>query len=192
MIYGPSDAPHAEDSPALPSSPYALSKLAQDRLASIAAESGLDVVIARPFNHTGPRQSPTFSIPGFAEQIAGIEAGLRAPVLRVGNLDAERDITDVRDVADAYMLLAREGERGRAYNVCRGMATRIGDLLGMMLRQARVRVTVETDTERLRPVDLPRLVGDNARLSALGWSPRISVEQMLTGVLEYWRSRTAG
>lgn len=189
MIYGPSNDPHDEASPTLPSSPYALSKLAQDRLAALAAGEGLDVVIARPFNHTGARQDPSFSIPAFAEQIARIEAGAAPPRLLVGNLDAERDITDVRDVAGAYALLADKGVTGTAYNVCRGEASRIGDLLEILLRQARARVEIEVDKERLRPIELPRLVGDNARLRALGWEPRISVEEMLAGVLQYWRSR---
>ena len=192
MIYAPSGAPHTESSATIPSSPYALSKLAQDRLATLAAESGLDVVTARPFNHTGARQAPSFSVPGFAEQIARIESGASEPTIRVGNLDAERDITDVRDVVDGYALLARAGERGAAYNVCRGTAFRIGDLLEMMLSMARVRVTVEVDKERLRPVELPRLVGDNSRLRELGWEPRIPVDEMLAGVLAYWRSRVAG
>ena len=191
MIYAPSNEPHTEASPAIPSSPYALSKLAQDRLAALAAEDGLDVVIARPFNHTGPRQDPSFSIPGFAEQIALIERGRHEPVLRVGNLDAERDIIDVRDVVDAYQVLAERGERGVAYNVCGGHAWRIGDLLDRLLRLARTRIRVELDPERLRPAEIPHLAGNNARLRALGWQPRIGVDEMLVSVLEFWRSRAA-
>jgi GDP-4-dehydro-6-deoxy-D-mannose reductase len=191
MIYRPSGEPHDESSPAVPSSPYGLSKLAQDRLAALAAGDGLDVVIARPFNHTGARQDPSFSVPGFAEQIARIEAGLEPPVLRAGNLDAERDITDVRDVVDAYATLAARGSAGTAYNVCRGRAWRIGDLLELMLGGSRVPIRVEVDPARLRPIELPRLVGDNTRLCALGWTPRIPVETMVGDVLEYWRARTA-
>jgi len=191
MIYSRSDEPHTETSPAVPSSPYGLSKLAQDRLAALAAADGLDTVIARPFNHTGPRQDPSFSVPGFAQQIARIEAGLDAPVLQAGNLDAERDITDVRDVVDAYAAIAARGEAGTAYNVCSGRAWRIGDLLDMMLRQSPVPIRVEVDSSRLRAVELPRLVGDNSRLRALGWAPRIPVEDMLAGVLDYWRTQTA-
>ncbi|HEX6322894.1 MAG TPA: GDP-mannose 4,6-dehydratase [Vicinamibacterales bacterium] len=191
MIYRRSNEPHTEASPAVPSSPYGLSKLAQDRLASLAAADGLDAVIARPFNHTGARQDPSFSLPGFAQQIARIEAGLDAPVLQVGNLEAERDITDVRDVVDAYAAIAARGEAGTAYNVCSGRAWRIGDLLEMMLRLTRAPIRVEVDDARLRPVELPRLVGDNTRLRALGWEPRIPVEDMLAGVLEYWRAQAA-
>lgn len=190
MIYRPSDAALTEDAEKVPQSPYGLSKLAQDRLAILAAGDGLDVVVARPFNHTGARQSPTFSIPGFAQQIARIEAGIQPPVLRVGNLEAERDITDVRDVADAYALIAAKGERGAAYNVCSGRAWRIGDLLEQLLKRARVPVRVDVDPARLRPAELPRLLGDNARLRALGWVPRVSLESMLDDVLAHWRAVT--
>ena len=191
MIYRPSDEPQTETSPTVPSSPYGLSKLAQDRLAALAAAGGLDVVIARPFNHTGPRQDPSFSVPAFAQQIARIEAGTTEPVLRAGNLDAERDITDVRDVVDAYAVLAERGRAGTPYNVCSGRAWRIGDLLDMMLGRARVPIRVEVDESRLRPIELPRLVGDNTRLRSLGWMPRISVERMLDDVLEHWRTQPA-
>ncbi len=189
MIYQASNEPHDETSPAIPSSPYGLSKLAQDRLARLAAADGLDVVVARPFNHTGPRQDPSFSLPAFAEQIARIEAGRSEPVLRVGNLDAERDITDVRDVVDGYAAMAARGEQGEAYNVCRGEARRIGDLLDLMLARASRPISVEVDDARLRPVELPRLVGNPARLRALGWEPRVSLETMLDDLLAYWRAR---
>src|SRR5688572_12252783 len=105
MIYGPAAEALTESSPVLPDSPYALSKLAQDRLALLAAAQGLNIIVARPFNHTGPKQAPSFAIPGFAQQIARIEAGQAAPVIHVGNLDAERDLTDVRDVVSGYATL---------------------------------------------------------------------------------------
>lgn len=191
MIYQRSDAPHDESSPTLPSSPYGLSKLAQDRLAELAAAAGLDVVIARPFNHTGPRQDASFSLPAFAEQIARIEAGRAEPVVRVGNLDAERDITDVRDVVDAYAVIADRGAAGTAYNVCTGRARRIGDLLEMMRAAARVPIRVEVDESRLRPIELPRLSGNPARLMQLGWAPQVLVDRMLADLLDYWRARVA-
>lgn len=190
MIYRASSNPLDEAAPLLPSSPYGLSKLAQDRLATLAAAGGLDAVVARPFNHTGARQSPTFSMPGFAEQIARIESGQGEPVIRVGNLDAERDITDVRDVVDGYLTVAGGATRGGIYNVCSGRAWRIGDLLEMLLARARTPIRVQVDPARVRPVELPRLVGDPARLRALSWEPRIPIEQMLEDLLEYWRSRT--
>ena len=189
MIYAPSASPHTEDSATVPSSPYGLSKLAQDRLALLAAAEGLNAVVARPFNHTGARQAPSFAVSAFAQQIAHIEAGHSEPVLRVGNLDAERDITDVRDVVDAYALLGDRGEAGVPYNVCSGRAWRIGDLLDKLLRRARVNVRVEVDRTRLRPTELPRLVGDNSRLRALGWAPRIPLDSTLDDVLQHWRGQ---
>lgn len=191
MVYGPSSSAHTEDSPLVPGSPYGLSKLAQDRLAALAAGDGINLVIARPFNHTGARQDASFAIPGFAQQIARIEAGLAEPVLRVGNLDAERDISDVRDVVDGYAVIAAGGTAGTAYNVCSGTAWRIGDLLERLLRRSRVAVRVEQDEARMRPIELPRLIGDPSRLAALGWQPRIPLETMLDDVLAYWRSRSA-
>lgn len=191
MIYRPSSDRHTETSPLLPNSPYGLSKMAQDRLAALAAASGLDVVVARPFNHTGPRQDPSFAVPGFAQQIARIEAGRAGPVLRVGNLDAERDLSDVRDVVDAYEAIAARGAAGTPYNVCTGVRWRVGDLLDMLLSRARVPVRVEVDEARLRPIELPRLLGDNARLRGIGWIPRIPIETTLDDVLEYWRAQTA-
>ena len=191
MIYKPSSEPHVEASPLLPNSPYGLSKMAQDRLAALAAAGGLDVVVARPFNHTGPRQDPSFAVPGFAQQIARIEAGQAEPVLRVGNLDAERDLSDVRDVVDAYEAIAARGTAGTPYNVCTGVLWRVGDLLEMLLSRARVPVRVEVDEARLRPIELPRLLGDNARIRGIGWIPRIPIETTLDDVLEYWRTQTA-
>ena len=189
MIYGPSIDPHTEDSPMVPGSPYGLSKLAQDRLAAHGAADGMNAVIARPFNHTGARQDPSFSMPGFAQQIARIEAGRAEPVIRVGNLDARRDISDVRDVVDAYAVIAERGTAGTAYNVCSGVAWRIGDLLEQMVRTSTVALRLEEDESRLRPIELPFLVGDNSRLRALGWAPRVPIETMLEDVLDYWRAR---
>ena len=193
MIYQASAAPLTEDAPLVPSSPYGLSKLAQDQLALAAAhDDGLQVVVARPFNHFGPGQDPTFALPSFARQIALIEAGLAPAVLRVGNLDAERDLTDVRDVVDAYVRLLDRGRAGRPYNICTGTAHRIGDLLDRLMALARVPVSRTVDPERLRPSDLPRLVGDSTRIhTELGWAPRRPLEQTLADTLEWWRAAVA-
>jgi GDP-4-dehydro-6-deoxy-D-mannose reductase len=191
QIYQPGDDPISETAPLLPPSPYGLSKLAQDQLALHAArDEGMDVVIARPFNHAGPRQEPAFAVPGFARQIARIETGLAPPVIRVGNLDARRDLTDVRDVADAYIRAVEAAPRGRAYNVCSGRAWRIGDLLDELLHLSPSEITVETDPARIRPNDVPVLQGNAARARAeLGWTPHIPIEQTLRDTLEYWRGR---
>jgi GDP-4-dehydro-6-deoxy-D-mannose reductase len=190
QIYELGDDPINEDAPLVPPSPYGLSKLAQDELARrAAAEDGLDLVIARPFNHIGPRQSPAFAVPSFARQIARIEAGLEPPCIRVGNLDARRDISDVRDVVGAYHQLMASGTAGRAYNICSGRAWRIGDLLEELISLATVPVSVEVDEARFRPNDVPVVQGDASRIrSELGWKTTIPVEQTLQDTLEWWRS----
>jgi GDP-4-dehydro-6-deoxy-D-mannose reductase len=152
----------------------------------------LPVVVARPFNHAGPRQSAKFSTSAFAQQIARIEAGGAEPVLRVGNLDSRRDITDVRDTVRAYQLLAEKATPGRVYNVCSGVGYRMRDLLDTLLSLAHVQVRVETDPERLRPSDNPIVVGSHARLTAeTGWRPEIPIERTLADLLDYWRGVTA-
>jgi GDP-4-dehydro-6-deoxy-D-mannose reductase len=193
QVYGMSDDPISEDGRLLPQSPYGLTKLAQDRLAlSAAAADHLDVMVARPFNHIGPRQGAGFAVSSFARQIARIERGLEPPTLRVGNLETRRDITDVRDVVDAYTRIMDGGQTGRAYNVCSGRAWRIRDLLEELLHLSAVPITVETDPERFRPVDVPVVQGDLTRIrTELGWSPHRRVEQTLKDTLDEWRRRVA-
>ena len=193
MIYRPSGEPLDEDSPVGPASPYGFSKLAQDQLALNAArEDGLDVVVARPFNHVGPGQDPSFFLSSFAKQIALIETGYTAPEIHVGNLDAERDLTDVRDVVDAYVQLLTAGASGRAYNICSDHTHRIGDLLDRLIAMARVPVKRMVDPARLRPNDVPRLVGNSTRLrSEVGWAPRRDIDTTLADTLAHWRLEVA-
>jgi GDP-4-dehydro-6-deoxy-D-mannose reductase len=187
LVYRPQTGVIDEDAPVAPPDPYGVSKLAQEMT---AADSGLPVVLTRPFNHAGPRQSPKFSTSGFAQQIARIEAGHAEPVLRVGNLDTQRDITDVRDTVRAYEALAAAGTPGRVYNVCSGRGYRMGDLLDTLLSLARVTVRVEIDPARLRPSDNPIVIGSHARLTAdTGWRPQIPIERTLSDLLDYWRTR---
>jgi GDP-4-dehydro-6-deoxy-D-mannose reductase len=187
LIYRPRLGAISEDDEIAPANSYGVSKLAQEMT---AASSGLPVLLARPFNHAGPRQSPAYATSAFAQQIARIERGLGEPILRVGNLDARRDITDVRDTVRAYHALGDRGTPLRPYNVCSGRAHRIGDLLDTLLTLARVRVRVEIDPERLRPSDNPIIVGSHARLTAeTGWQPEIPIERTLADLLEYWRGR---
>lgn len=189
QVYQVGDDPIREDAPLVPSSPYGLTKLAQDQLALQAASDGLDVVVARPFNHIGPRQTPGFAVASFARQVARIEAGLEPPVMRVGNLDTRRDMTDVRDVADAYVRIMAAGLAGRAYNVCSGRAPRMSDLLERLRALAAVTITIETDPARLRPNDVPVVEGDATRLrSELGWVPRFDLDQTLRETLDWWRA----
>ena len=189
-VYRASQEALDEESPIGPSSPYGVSKLAQEMLA--ARVTTFPVFLARPFNHAGPRQSPAFVTSSFARQIAEIEAGRSAPVLSVGNLDASRDITDVRDTVRAYRMLARHGIAGRPYNICCGRAYRVGDLLEMLLAQARTRIRVASDPARLRPSDNPVMLGNPSRIGTdVGWHPAISIADTLKDLLDYWRRRVA-
>jgi GDP-4-dehydro-6-deoxy-D-mannose reductase len=189
-VYAASPSALTEGSPLRPDSPYGTSKLAQELLAlRAAAEDGLDVVVARAFNHTGPRQTRAYMAPGVARQIASIEAGLSEPVIRVGNLDAERDLTDVRDVVAAYLALMDAGVSGEVYNVASGTGHAVRDVVETLVDLSPVPVRIEVDPARVRPVDNPRLVGDSSKLRQLtGWSPTIPFEQMLLDLLNSWRA----
>jgi GDP-4-dehydro-6-deoxy-D-mannose reductase len=196
MIYRPGPDALTEDAPLVPSSPYGLSKLAQDQLARLAAtQDGLDVVVARPFNHIGPGQDPSFAVASFSRQIALIEAGHVPASLRVGNLEARRDLTDVRDVVAAYLQLMASRSHapaGSAFNVCSGRAYRIGDLLDALLRLATVPIAVAADPERMRPSDVPLLLGSHDRLTRMsGWLPRVAINDTLADTLAWWRSEVA-
>ena len=189
MVYRISDEAMTEDQPLVPHSPYALSKLAQEMTGLRARADGLHVTIARSFNHVGPRQDPFFAASGFARRIADIEAGQFEPELAVGNLEARRDIHDVRDTVRAYQMILEHGADGRAYNVCSGRAISIGALLDKLLAHARVPINVRVDPARYRPNDVPLLLGDPTRLTTeLGWLPEISLDQTLEDLLAYWRS----
>ena len=187
LVYRPSPEPLTEASPLGPANPYGVSKLAQEMIARRGAVGR--IIVARPFNHAGPRQSDAYVTSSFARQIAEAEAGLREPLLRVGNLDARRDITDVRDTVRAYRLLAESGAPRRPYNVCRGEAYRVGDLLESLVRRSQIPIAVELDPARLRPSDNPVVLGSAERIRAdTGWEPRIGIEETLTDLLEFWRA----
>jgi GDP-4-dehydro-6-deoxy-D-mannose reductase len=189
MVYQSSDEAMTEDHPLVPRSPYALSKLAQEMAGVRARRDGVHVLIARSFNHVGPRQDPFFAASGFARRIADIEAGRWEPELAVGNLDARRDIHDARDTVRAYRLILEGGDDGRAYNVCSGRAISIRALLDKLLAHARVPIRIRVDPARYRPNDVPLLLGDPTRITAeLGWLPRISLDQTVEDLLMYWRS----
>ena len=191
QVYAAADTPLREDGPLLPQSPYGLTKLAQDQVALAAAGvDHLDVVVARPFNHIGPGQGPGFAIASFARQIALAESGAAPPLLRVGNLETHRDITDVRDVAAAYEALMARGRAGRAYNVCSGHTHCIRELLDALRRRSTVDIAVETDPARFRPADVPVVRGDATRIhDELDWAPRIPIDQTLADTLDDWRGR---
>ena len=188
-VYAPSLTPMDESAPLAPDSPYAVSKLAQEMLCARAVvEDGCDVIVTRSFNHTGPRQAPAFLASSVARQIALIECGRQEPVIRVGNLDPQRDITDVRDVVRAYVDLMERGTSGETYNVASGTARPVRDIVNALVAGARVPVRIEIDPERVRPVDKAVLRGDASKLRALtGWAPAIPFEQTISDLLTYWR-----
>jgi len=191
-VYASSRAPLTEDSPTGPANPYAVSKLAQEELAIRAArEDGVEVIVTRSFNHTGPRQSASFAAPNMARQIALIESGAVEPIIKTGNLEAQRDFTDVRDVARAYVALLREGTPSSIYNVCSGVSHVMRSVLDALAARSRIRVSIEQDPALMRPVDTPFLLGDSTRLRlATGWRPEIPFEKTLDDLLDYWRSVT--
>jgi GDP-4-dehydro-6-deoxy-D-mannose reductase len=189
---GPEEIPIREEAPLRPSSPYAVSKVAQAALARLYGPAGgMRIVLTRTFHHTGPGRGEAFAESSFARQIAEIEAGRRPGVIEVGNLEAVRDFTDVRDVVRAYWMLLEKGRGGEAYNVCSGRGRRIRDLLDTLLAASSARVEVRVDPERLRPSDVPVQVGDPGRLrAATGWQPEIPLERTLGDLLDDWRTRT--
>jgi GDP-4-dehydro-6-deoxy-D-mannose reductase len=192
QVYAPAGDPITEDHPIAPASPYALSKLAQEQLVLRAATSTIEVIVTRPFNHTGPRQKPSFLAPGVARQIALIEHGEVEPVLRVGNLDPRRDIMDVRDAVRAYALLMKSGTPGTIYNVASGVGIPVRQVVEMLVARARVPVRIEQDPARFRPNDIPVLVGDARRLrDATGWRPEIPFDQTADELLSYFRAVTS-
>jgi GDP-4-dehydro-6-deoxy-D-mannose reductase len=189
LVYAPADEALTESHPLVPASPYGVSKLAQEMLGT-RTNGRLAVTIARAFNHFGPRQDPFFAASGFARRIADIEHGRWTPEIAVGNLEARRDLTDVRDTVRAYQLILERGQPGRPYNVCSGRALMIRELLDRLLARARVPIAVKVDQARYRPNDTPLLVGDPSRLrDELGWMPQIPLDQTLDDLLEYWRRR---
>jgi len=192
--YGPQAAGSraSESAPFRPVSPYALSKAAADSVGeAFANRHGLDLVRTRSFSHTGPGQSPAFALPSFARQIAAIEERPGEPVLRVGNLDVVRDITNVRDVTGAYLALLERGRRGAAYNVCSGEGTLLADAVRTLCGLARVPVRIEVDPALVRAADVPWLVGDPSAIGRdTGWHASTPLHQTLEGLLEDWRSRT--
>ncbi len=190
-VYAPSSEPISETDPIAPASPYAISKLAQEQLALRAIqEDGLDVVLTRSFNHTGPRQTPAFVAPSMARQIALIERGQLEPVIKVGNLDAQRDVTDVRDVVRAYAALMQSGKTGVVYNVASGVARSIRSILEALVSRSQMPVRIEVDHTRMRPNDVPVVVGNHSRLTeSTEWHPQVSFDQMLDDLLRYWRGQ---
>jgi GDP-4-dehydro-6-deoxy-D-mannose reductase len=185
----PDEVPIKETNPLRPLSPYAVSKVAQDYLGYQYFQSyGLKAIRTRGFNHTGPRRGQVFVTSNFCSQVAAIELGMQEPVIRVGNIEAIRDFTDVRDMVRAYWLAVNHGKPGEVYNIATGHGIRIREMLDRVIALADVEVKIEVDPERLRPSDVEILIGDSSKFRAdTGWEPRIPFEQTLRDLLDYWR-----
>ncbi|HET9228071.1 MAG TPA: GDP-mannose 4,6-dehydratase [Thermoanaerobaculia bacterium] len=186
----PGETPIKETNPLRPLSPYAVSKVAQDYLGYQYFQSyGLKVVRTRGFNHTGPRRGHVFVTSNFCSQVASIELGLQEPVIRVGNIDAIRDFTDVRDMVRAYWLAVTKAKPGEVYNIATGNGIVIREMLNRLIELSNVEVKIETDPERLRPSDVEILIGDASKFKAdTGWEPQIPFDQTLRDLLDYWRT----
>jgi GDP-4-dehydro-6-deoxy-D-mannose reductase len=192
-VYAPTTEHLRENDVLRPVSPYGVSKLAQEQLSLLAGgEPGVEVIVTRSFNHTGPRQAAEFAAPSMARQVALIERGAVPPVLHVGNLDTVRDITDVRDMVRAYALLMEHGRPGSVYNVGSGVGRPIRAVVDALLSRSATPVEFQVDQGRLRPSDTPVVVGDPGKLrEATGWEPAIGFDRMIDDLLAYWRQRTA-
>ena len=195
-VYGlirPDEVPITEDRPLRPLSPYGVSKAAQEMLGYQAFKSwNQQVYLTRSFIHIGPRQDARPAAQTFARQIAEAEAGLREPVVQVGNLETRRDFLDVADVVQALWALVERGVPGEVYNLCSGRAPAISELLDLYLGLARIPLEVRQDPERMRPADEPILLGDNTKLcDATGWQPQVPIEESARRILEHWRAVVA-
>ncbi|MBI2265190.1 MAG: GDP-mannose 4,6-dehydratase [Armatimonadetes bacterium] len=187
----PHELPIKETNPLRPLSPYAVSKVTQDLMGFQYFRSyGLPIIRTRAFNHSGPRRGDVFVESNFAKQVAEIEKGLRPPVIKVGNLEAKRDYTDVRDIVRGYWLALEKGDPGSVYNLCSGKALAISEVLDVYLQESGIKVTVEQDSSRMRPSDVPVLVGDSTLFrEKTGWTPKIPFRDTLKEILNYWRAR---
>jgi GDP-4-dehydro-6-deoxy-D-mannose reductase len=189
MVYAPQDRATTELDTVRPNSPYGTSKLAQEMLGRRAWEDdGIAALIARSFNHVGPRQAPSFVASSIAKQITEIEAGKKPPTLSLGNIDTQRDMMDVRDTVRAYRSMMQSATPGIPYNVSSGVPIRIRTLVELMASKARVPITIVQDPSRFRPNDTPMVLGDHSRLTNdTGWSPQIPLEKTVDDLLAYWR-----
>jgi GDP-4-dehydro-6-deoxy-D-mannose reductase len=196
MVYGETAntvSPLHEDALLCPLDHYAVSKAAADLALGALARKGLKCVRMRPFNHSGARQSEAFVLPAFAMQVARIEAGLDEPVIKVGRLDAERDFLDARDVAEAYALAVIRSDKlksGTILNIASGEPRKIGDLLRRLLEMSRVPIAVEQDPARMRPNDIPCIIGDaSLARRLLGWQPRCNFDETIALLLNECRAQ---
>jgi GDP-4-dehydro-6-deoxy-D-mannose reductase len=192
-VYGyvrPEDLPVNEMTELHPSSPYAVSKITQDYLGlQYYLAYKLQCIRARPFNHIGPRQESKFVVSDFSKQIAEIEKGKKEPIIYVGNLEAKRDFTDVRDIVKAYLLLIEKGTPGEAYNIGSGISYSAKEILDILLEFSPSKITIKIDPTKMRPSDMPDIICDNKKITNLtGWKSEIPLRQTLADTLDYWRN----
>lgn len=185
------ETPIAETNMVRPGNIYAATKVCQNMIGKIYAQAyDMQVMMVRAFNHIGPTQAPMFVVADFCKQVAEIEKGIIPPVIYVGNLQAQRDFTDVRDVVKAYALLIEKGIPGETYNVGSGHAVAIQSILDLIISLSRQKIKIEIDPNKLRPVDVPIIEADMEKTSKLtGWKPQISLEQTIRETLDYWRKQ---
>lgn len=182
------EIPVTENHPFRPINPYAVSKICQDMLSySYFISYGLDIVIVRPFNHIGERQSTDFAIPAFTRQIVAIENGEQSE-LKVGDLSTIRDFTDVKDMARAYTIVMNKGKSGEAYNIGSGVGVKMSDIVDMLSKLSTKEIQIVTDESRLRPHDIPKMIADNKKISALGWKPEHQLDETLQRIITWYRN----
>jgi len=191
QVYASSDKILTESSPVNPENPYAASKAMAELLrVQYRKCSGGGIITARPFNHTGPGQTPNFVLPSIAKQFAEMEAGIRPRRLTAGNVEVKRDFTDVRDVVPAYFALLDRGRADEVYNVCSGSAVRLADVIRNFEELSGIAIQIETDPGRLRSNEVPQIIGDSTKLrTETGWNPQIPLEKTLQDLLDYWREK---
>jgi len=191
LVY-PEEVPIKETNPLRPMSPYGVSKVAEDMLGFQYHKTyGMNIVVTRAFNHSGPRRGEVFVTSNFAKQIAEIEKGKQEPVIRVGNLESQRDFTDVRDVVMAYLLAVEKCKFGETYNICTGKPRTMKSVLDTLLSMSKIRVEIKQDPARMRPSDVPLLAGDYSKFhAATGWKPEIQFEKTMEDLLQWHRDNT--
>ncbi len=193
QVYAPCSRSLTEDSPLQPNSPYAASKAMAELLVveyQRCAAGG--IITARAFNHTGPGQAPSFVLPSVAKQFAEIEAGLRPPTLTIGNIEVQRDFTDIRDIVRAYRMLLDRGKPGEIYNVCSGSAIALADIIQMFESVTATKAGIETEAARVRSNEILQICGDPRKIREVtGWRPEISLRKTISDLLDYWRSMVA-
>jgi GDP-4-dehydro-6-deoxy-D-mannose reductase len=187
----PEETPIKENNAVRPGNIYAATKTCQNMIGKIYSDAyQMDIVMVRAFNHIGPKQAPMFVVSDFCKQVAEIEKGLREPIIKVGNLSAKRDFTDVRDVVRAYTMLIQKGKTGETYNVGSSKAIKIEEILEMILSFSTANIKVEVDKDRLRPIDVPIIESDITKLKeCTGWERQIRLENTIKDTLAYWRNQ---